>query len=298
MSLGIAFKGAEGIVLAADSRVTLMAMILAGPQPLGAQPPGPQTPVPQATAIPATFDNATKLLRVAGQKFVGAVTYGVGALGQQQPRTAHSFIPEFEAELTKKHGEKSRLTVKDFAKELSDFFVRHWQAQGMPMNPPPGNDMVFLVGGYDKDEPYGRVFEIFIPSRPEPREQQAGEFGMTWGGQREYTDRLITGFDPNLPAVAQRILNLNDQQRDALQAQLKAQLQAPIPFQFLPLQDCVNLSILLIRTTIAIQTFLVGIRGVGGSIDIATITRTEGLRPIQLKRVGGEFNDRHVEEGT
>ena len=57
MSLGIAFKGPEGIILAADSRVTLMAQ-LAG----------------QNIAIPSTFDNATKLLRVEGQKYVGAVT--------------------------------------------------------------------------------------------------------------------------------------------------------------------------------------------------------------------------------
>src|SRR5438552_2555883 len=99
MSLGIAFKGAEGIVLAADSRVTLMAMI-AGQQAPGQQAPGQQAP---GLAIPSTFDNATKLLRVTGQDFVGAVTYGVGAIGQQQPRTAHSFIPEFEAELAKKN---------------------------------------------------------------------------------------------------------------------------------------------------------------------------------------------------
>jgi hypothetical protein len=282
VSLGIAFKGAEGIVLAADSRVTLMALVQAGPQPPGAPPP--QRPA----AIPATFDNATKLLRVTGQQYVGAVTYGVGALGEQLPRTAHSFIPEFEAELAKKHGEKQRLNVEPFAKELSDFFLRQWQAQKMPMKPPPGNDMAFFVGGYDMDQPYGRVFEIFIPSRPTPVERNVNEFGVTWGGQREYTDRLITGYDPNLPDMLQRELNLTGEQRERLFNQLRGKLQAPIPFQFLPLQDCVNLSILLIRTTIAIQTFLVGIRGVGGSIDIATITRTEGLKPIQLKRITGE----------
>ena len=289
MSLGIAFMGAEGIVLAAESRVTLMAMIQAGPPAPGQQPAGPPAPGPQGMAIPATFDNATKLLRVAGQEFVGAVTYGVGALGQQQPRTAHSFIPEFEAELAKKNGDKARLPVQTFAKELSDFFLRQWKAQGMPMDMPPGNEMVFLVGGYDEDAPYGRIFEVYIPTRPEPFERHMNEFGMIWGGQREYTDRLITGFDPNLPTVVQKALNLNDQQVAGLRQQLQA-LQAPIPFQFLPLQDCVNLSILLIRTTIQIQAFLVGVRGVGGAIDIATITRTEGLRPIQLKKLIGEFD--------
>src|SRR5215213_6364221 len=84
LSLGIAFKGPEGIVLAADSRVTLTA------QQAGTN-----------TVLPAYYDNATKLLRVRGQDFVGAVTYGVGALGSTQPRTAHSYIPEFEQELAR-----------------------------------------------------------------------------------------------------------------------------------------------------------------------------------------------------
>lgn len=154
--------------------------------------------------------------------------------------------------------------------------------------------MVFFVGGYDPGEPYGRIFEIFIPSRPEPTERHVGDFGMVWGGQREYTDRLILGFDMGVSATIQDALKLTDEQKLELEGRLR-QHQAPIPFQFLPLQDCVNLSILLIRTTMTIQTFLVGIRGVGGAIDLATITRTDGLRPIQLKRVTGEFGEMEVE---
>lgn len=38
-------------------------------------------------------------------------------------------------------------------------------------------------------------------------------------------------------------------------------LGLPIPYQFLPLQDCVDLAILLIRTTAELQKFLVDIRG-------------------------------------
>jgi len=65
MSLGIAFKGPEGIVLAADSRVTLMAIAQQqGPQ---VAPTGPALQV----QIPVTYDNATKLLRVQGQDHVG-----------------------------------------------------------------------------------------------------------------------------------------------------------------------------------------------------------------------------------
>src|SRR5579864_1785305 len=102
MSLGIFFKGPEGVVLAADSRVTLTTNV--------------KNNVGQNVILPSFYDNATKLLRVNGQNFVGVVTYGLGAIGQKTPRTAHSYIPEFEAALAKKGG--GRLTVEQFSKEL------------------------------------------------------------------------------------------------------------------------------------------------------------------------------------
>ena len=61
-----------------------------------------------------------------------------------------------------------------------------------------------------------------------------------------------------------------------------------IPYQFLPLQDCVDLSILLVETTAQLMEYTVGVRGVGGAIDVATITRAEGYKPIQVKRVKGK----------
>ena len=180
MSLGIAFKGPEGIVLAADSRVTLNNAFT--------QPNG------NTMVVASTFDNATKLLKVKGQDYVGAITYGVGAIGQQAPRTAHSFIPEFEAELQRKHN-GVRLSVEAFAKELSDFFLAQWNThmQGVQIQ----GDMVFVVGGYDESAPYGKLFDFQLPSRPIPNEQFAatGAFGAVWGGQREHVDRLLNGYD-------------------------------------------------------------------------------------------------------
>lgn len=162
MSLGIAFKGPEGIVLAADSRVTLTAEMQRGQERI---------------MLPSTFDNATKLLRAVGQDYVGVVTYGVGAIGQQEPRTAHSFLPEFEDYLSKKNS--NRLPVKDFATKFGEFFMDQWSSR-MPKDY-SGPDIVFLVGGFDISEAYGRVFKIDIPSNPVPEEQNAGQFGITWG---------------------------------------------------------------------------------------------------------------------
>lgn len=267
MSLGIAFKCPEGIVLAADSRVTLTSEIVHGTEKV---------------VLSSTFDNATKLLRIPGHNYVGAITYGLGALGQQEPRTPHSFLPEFENELGK--GTK-RVSVLDYAQKFSSFFHKQW-AIAMPQDY-VGPDLVFLVGGFDEDQPYGTVYLIQIPSNPTPSEQHAGQFGITWGGQMENTARLVKGFDPMLPTMIKDRLGLSDQQTAELTTYLEGKLVLPVPYQFLPLQDCVDLSIFLIRTTIEIQTWMVGVRGVGGAIDVATITRTEGFQPIQVKAIVG-----------
>lgn len=275
MSLGIAFKGPEGIVLAVDSRVTLFAERIT--------PEGKEL-------LPSTFDNATKLLRLNSQRHVGAVTYGLGAIGNPQPRTAHSFLPEFERELLgpateEDEGSQPQLSVEEFAKRLSAFFMKQWEKQGMPSPAEYNADpMIFLVAGYDTDAVYGRVFDFYIPQRPAPAEQNINDFGMTWGGQAEITSRLINGYDPNTLEFLQAQLSLDPEKQQVLQQVLQS-LALPIPFQFLPLQDCVDLTVMLVRTTIALQTFQVGVRGVGGAIDVATITRTEGLKLVQEKKI-------------
>lgn len=265
MSLGIVVKGPEGLVLAADSRVTLE-------KHQEGQP-----------SILVNFDNATKLLSFSEPNTsVGVVTYGQAAIGL---RTAHSFIPEFEEKLPIP---RKRLKIDDFAKRLSDFFMKQWQA-GMPADY-AGPSMTFVVGGFNKGEPYGRVYLIEIPNAPSPTERnpQSGEFGITWGGQREFVDRLLQGYDYRLPELVRNALHLEPAQMAELENTLQP-LQMPIPVQMLALQDCVNLAIFFIRVTIEAQELSVGVRGVGGGIDVATVTRRDGLQFVQRKKIVGEI---------
>lgn len=259
MSLGIVIKGPEGLVLAADSRVTIQA-----------QPP-------EGPPISVNFDNATKLLTFSRpNSSVGAVTYGQAAI---QIRTAHSFIPEFEADIP-----EERLPIDDFSRRLSDFFLNQWR-ETMPEEY-EGPEMTFVVGGYDEGEPHGRVFLFDIPRNPDPREQTpAGTFGITWGGQREFVDRLIRGYDSRLPGMLQESLDIEpDRINQALTG-----LTMAVPIQTMPLQDCVDLALFFIRTTVSGQALTIGIRGTGGPIDVATITRGQGLKFVQRKQISGEM---------
>jgi hypothetical protein len=82
--------------------------------------------------------------------------------------------------------------------------------------------------------------------------------------------------------------NLSDPELIELEKDLGARFKYTIPYEILPLQDCVDLATFLIRTTISAQNLAVDVRGVGGTIEVATITRTDGLEWVQKKELHGE----------
>lgn len=272
MSLGIIIKGTEGLVLAAESRVTLMAQTQTN---VGIQ------------QIPVYWDNANKLLNFhAPYDKIGVVTYGLAVLGGA--RTAQSLIPEFEATLPQPEAEGA--TVLDFATRLSDFFKAQFDLL-MPPNTviPPGQGMIFNVAGYDDNEPYGKVYQIEIPNRLVPVEQNPKvndkhQFGLSAGGQHEIMSRLMTGYDPRLFSILMQNGFLNQQQMAQIGPFLE-QIKLQTPVQLMPLQDCVNLAVLLIKTTIEVQNLSIGIRGCGGEIDVAIITKNNPLTFIQRKNI-------------
>lgn len=268
MSLGIAIKGSEGVVLAADSRVTLFNPIQ-----------NPATPN-QLLIIPATFDNATKLLKVTEQDRVGAVTYGLGAfITAQGPRTMQSYIPEFEQEL-KDNNVGKNIPTHEFAKHLSGFFQRQWDTF-IKRPPNAGEEINFLVGGFNEGAAYGQVYRFSIPTSATPVEQNEGDgqFGITWGGQMDLVFKLLFGFDAELPNFIESEMKLPTAQMLPLRQKMEQRFAAGIPYQFLPLQDCVDLAVFLIQSTINFQKFrTTTVRGVGGHVEVATITRSEGFK--------------------
>lgn len=269
MSLGIIIKVPEGLVLAAESRITIGAQIKT---PMGNQ------------QVPVYFDNATKLLSFSSPNTtIGVVTYGQAVLGQQNPRTAANYIPEFEASLP-----KERLSVSDFAEKISEFYLKQWRAT-MPPDDKLGiiPNMTFVIAGYNPDEVYGQVFLVEIPRAPKPVERSKGsECGITFGGQHDIVSKILMGYDLRVPEAVKKGLKLNPEQ-SAKFSELLKQFQLMIPLQVFALQDGIDLACFFIRTTIDAQKLSMGIRGVGGAIDVAVIKRNTNLQFIQRKQEHG-----------
>ena len=111
---------------------------------------------------------------------------------------------------------------------------------------------------------------------------------MTWGGQLQIVTRLIYGYDPGLTEIMRQKLNLDGSQLAQAFAEICPQLEFTITYQVLPLQDCIDLATFMVRTTIIAQGLAISIRGVGGPIEVATITRTQGFEYVQRKMIHGE----------
>lgn len=233
---------------------------------------------------PVYYDNATKLLQIDGLSHVGILTYGASFIDVYNKRTVYSYLPEIEYAL--KQQQDWSPTVNEFASWLSEFLMQKHKESTVPSN----SSTELLIGGFDAGEPYGKVFRFSIPGPTYPTELLTGPhpFGLQWGGMPEFVQRIILGFDVKTLMATRQILNLTDEQLHLLQTQLPSFTQATIPYEILDLQDSVDLTILLIRTTISILNLTAGNRGVGGPIDVATITRKDGFKFVQKKSLTGE----------
>jgi len=256
MSLVVAIKTLEGLVLAVDSRMVIAPVDTEG--------------VAQA---PGTYDNITTNLFSfkPPHNFIAVVSYGQPVLGN---RAVFGYFAEFNEYLSEQRPE--RLSVYDFASELSQFFTTKWDDVQAPLL---GGQLSFLIAGYDDKETTGHVYGARIPENIEPVELMEGlPFGILPDGEARIIGRIIAGYDITLTDVVNQ--NLTEKE--------KLELRLPIPYDLLSLRAAVNLAIALIRATIDLQNLAIIPHTSGGPIDVCTITSVEGLTYFQRKEITGE----------
>lgn len=152
--------------------------------------------------------------------------------------------------------------------------------------------ITFIVAGFDNDKKQ-KVFIVNVPGQVQAKRDgntKGMEFGADWIGQTDVVSRIVLGFDPridNLPFVRESYQkNTNETLR-----QLHG-LEYVIQWGTMTLQDGVDFSTLVIKTTEAMQRFSDGIAmnpgdmpGVGGEIDIALITAKDGFSWLKQKEI-------------
>lgn len=265
MTVAIAVVSADGVVVAADSRTTFQ---------IGENAP---------TRVLSDYSH--KVFQAGGNAIT---TYGWAFLLDRN-------IAGHMAEFAQQDGVND-LSTDELANRLATFFGDRFNrhiAEGRDAAPGPDQIALgMLVGGYVDGR--GKTFEVLFPgAQVQPRNDSVDNPGAAWRGQTDVISRLIKGVDMNALSVSAEADGKIGHVKELTQT--FAGIEYLIPFQAMNLQDAVDFAIFLIRTTIDAQRLTYGILrspgswpGVGGPIEIATVTATDGFHWVQRTQVQAE----------
>lgn len=278
MSIAVLIGVHDGVVLAADSASTLTFPV----------PPGVVLPPGQQGVVGNVYDNANKIFNLVKGQPIGCITFGSGNIGNASIGT---LIKDLRKKLTKSPEEMAfnseRYTMEAVAKILAKFLGDECEKLEEPAK--VNTNLGILLGGYSKPGDFGESWSVEIqkgiPQQPK-KLRPDHEVGLSWGGATEVLQRMVMGFDPQLFHVLAQVIQ-PPQDPAALASQLQpvlaAQLQRPLVFAPMPIQDVIDLARFFVHSAIMYARFLPGPNVVGGPIEVAAITKHENFKWISRK---------------
>jgi hypothetical protein len=276
VTVAVALKVHDGLVLAADSASTLM----------GIDPTG------SSSNVLNVYNTANKIFNLRRGLPIGAVTWGSGAIGPASISTlAKDLRKRFAGDDPNNANwalDPDSYSVRDVADTVREFmYEEHYLREfGSNQYRPP---LSFLVGGYSSGERLAEAYHVEIsvggdcpPPRlvSGPNEIQARVF---WEGEKEAIHRLLAGFGTGLPGVLHQHLGVPIDQIDPAMNVIEQALETPLVQAAMPIQDVIDLAELLVDLTIGYSRFSPGAPSVGGPCEIAAITKHEHFKWIRRK---------------
>jgi hypothetical protein len=299
MTVNVAVKCPDGIVMGADSLVT----ISAGGPPI------------------ALIPYYGKLFPL-GDYAAAAMINGAGSVGGRDIQTV---VEEFASSYGEPAGDYS---LADLAESLRDFVQNEIQIRAAGQNPL----MEIIVGGYSRGtraegKVYGEIYSLKWENGPgavRAKYVADEEFGVHYGGQPQALDRFHYGFDDwSLGRMLERRAALFEQGQDYILGYLRerghnipASLRAPMPRlnqfnvlslvsdfefgetagetikkvkdgtverfytmeRFFSLQVAIDYCVFLMSCAYAVNNFTYTLPGVGSEATVLSITRRDGVR--------------------
>jgi hypothetical protein len=276
MTIVVGVTVPDGIILAADSRTTVM------------RPDGEGV-----FRHRIATDNAEKVFDVCGGYAVA--TFGDAFIGNL---TIAGVMAEFEATIDVEangQGAENGLPIHKFADRLGSYFNDRLtvarEAAGNPLRENEVGILGFLVAGYD-DAGVGHICEVLIPdgqrTQTDLNTSDAPGFGLR--GTTDVVYRLTRGVD--WAAIRKQNITIEPDLKRQLQ-ELTYDIIYPIT-----MQDAIDLAAFFVRTTIDMQRFSDGMEaakgrwpGCGGPINVIAV-RQDGVtwasrNELELRPRGG-----------
>jgi hypothetical protein len=296
MTIAVAVKVHDGVVLAADSAASIM------------------DPQAGTHGLPAwVYNNANKVFRFMREIPVGGVVWGAGSIGNVSiPTLARDLTQRFRNGGDPLAVAPARYTMQEVAEKTRQFFFeeKYLTAYPAPPTAPPAGapaptppqrpSLGLLIAGFSAGADLAEVYRIEINDGNCPAPilaKAAAETGYLWYGQPDALNRLLLGYDARLRSVFEQLLQQGGVPAaqlvgavDGLMAQVTQGFDIPLYTPPMPIQDAIDLAEFLVQTAIGFSRFRAGSPTVGGPIEIAAITKHDGFRWVRHK----EYYDRRL----
>jgi hypothetical protein len=258
LTIAVALKVRDGVVLAADSATTLVG----------------------SNGVENIYNHANKIVNLRKGLPIGFMTWGLGGFGSASVASlAKDFRAKFDEVVDSPHN------VEEVANEFHKFLEPLYHQAVDQITDPPAFGC--LIAGHSVGNSIGECWVIESDGAGSLKaavEQIPGDEGVVWYGQPRWIQRLVLGFD--VDGVANALTNsfgVSPADLPSAIATLRQYTQEPMVHPAMPIQDAINLARFLVDLTVQGVQFAPGAPTVGGPIEIAAITKHEGFRWISRK---------------
>jgi hypothetical protein len=259
MSIVVAAKVGEGLVLAADSATSIILQSSDGPAKIG-----------------NIFLYTRKLLHLKDYP-IGILTWGLGSIGQ---RSIESLVKEYEDgkpsisdKSSNNYDPDYQYDVQAISEELRKFLCGYYERMYENVKVESQIPLGMYVGGFSRRRFFADEYAFVIPFDTASQNVSPAlpdgspTFGAHSFGLNDAITRFTHGYDERLEDV----LKSKGFDQNAIQEILEP-LQYEITFSGMPLQDAIDFAVSLVQLTIARYRFVIGPQVCGGEIDVAVLT--------------------------
>jgi hypothetical protein len=271
MTIAIALKVGDGVVLGADSAATLSG----------------------EGGVVNVYFNAEKLFNLVKGMPLGMAVYGLGGLsGRSVTSLAKDLRQRFMSNDPAWHLDAGSYTMAWVAERVRAFFYDELYLSEYPLKgvAPDGRSvevwatMGFFIAGFSAGANHPELWKIEIdanggslPAALEFGENESGK--AVWAGDPEALNRLFRGYSGQVRTglVAAGLAQAEvDQFLGALRME-------PLIVSAMPLQDAIDLVKYMVDVTVGFVKFRPGPPTVAEPTDVAAITKHEGFRWVRRK---------------